>query len=274
MNYVISYLKPFGVMIKSKNAHNNIENIDIDILLRLYNKHQIVILRGFKTKDFISYCENWGKISIWPFGKMLNLVKQVDPKDHIFDNSYMPLHWDGMYRKEVPEYQIFHCVKAPLKNQGGRTIFSNTILALESISEELKILCNKVIVSYHRAMEFYDSKIKAPIIAKHPFKNYDVIRYNEPYSEDKGKFINSPEIKFSGIDKSKIYEFCNQLNNVLYSTNNLYAHEWQDHDVVIADNFSLLHGREKFVSQSSRHIQRVHVLSSPVFTNPYLESFK
>jgi L-tyrosine isonitrile desaturase/decarboxylase len=38
-------------------------------------------------------------------------------------------------------------------------------------------------------------------------------------------------------------------------------------DVVIADNFSLLHGREGFRNRSTRHLQRVHIQGSPACVN-------
>lgn len=123
-------------------------------------------------------------------------------------------------------------------------------------------------------MEFYNSKTVSPIITKHPQKDFSVIRYNEPPSVDKGHFVNPPDIEFTGIDQEELDFFHRSLNKALYSADNFYAHEWQNGDIVIADNFSLLHGREGFVSRSPRHIQRVHVLSNPPFDNPGLESYQ
>lgn len=30
--------------------------------------------------------------------------------DHIVDNSYVPLHWDSIYKPSIPELQIFYCL--------------------------------------------------------------------------------------------------------------------------------------------------------------------
>ncbi|HAT2093552.1 TPA: TauD/TfdA family dioxygenase [Legionella pneumophila] len=278
MNYKVTSLKPFGVLLEPISEQTKVTDVDIENLRHLFAKNQLVVLRGFGTfqnaEDFSNYCELWGEVSIWPFGKVLELIEQEAPEDHIFDNSYMPLHWDGMYRPQVPEYQIFHCVKAPLPGQGGRTTFSNTILALQFASSEIKELWNKVSGTYQRKMEFYNSKTVSPIITKHPQKDFSVIRYNEPPSADKGHFVNPPDIEFTGIDQEELDFFHRSLEKALYSADNFYAHEWQNGDIVIADNFSLLHGREGFVSRSPRHIQRVHVLSNPPFDNPGLESYQ
>ncbi|CZG58330.1 TauD/TfdA family dioxygenase [Legionella pneumophila serogroup 1] len=278
MNYKVTSLKPFGVLLEPVSEKTKVTDVDIENLRHLFAKNQLVVLRGFgafqNAEDFSNYCELWGEISLWPFGKVLELIEQDNPEDHIFDHSYMPLHWDGMYRPHVPEYQIFHCVKAPLPGQGGRTTFSNTILALQFASSEIKELWNKVSGTYQRKMEFYNSKTVSPIITKHPQKDFSVIRYNEPPSADKGHFVNPPDIEFTGIDQEELDFFHRSLNKALYSVDNFYAHEWQNGDIVIADNFSLLHGREGFVSRSPRHIQRVHVLSNPPFDNPGLESYQ
>jgi alpha-ketoglutarate-dependent taurine dioxygenase len=278
MNHRVTHLKPFGVLVEPENEKAKVQDLDIENLRDLFRKHQLVLLRGFDTfqnaEDFSNYCEFWGEVSLWPFGKVLELIEQENPEDHIFDHSHVPLHWDGMYRPQVPEYQIFHCVKAPLPGQGGATTFSNTILVLKFASSEVKAIWNKVIGSYQRKMEFYNSKMLSPVITKHPQRDFSVIRYNEYPSEDKGHFVNPPILEFTGINHEELDAFHRSLGKALYSPDCFYAHEWQTGDVVIADNFSLLHGREGFVSKSPRHIQRVHVLSNPPFDNPGLESYQ
>jgi len=139
MNFTTRQIEPFGALIEPNKKNTCITELDTEALRDIFSVHQIVLLRGFETfntaDQFAQYCEHWGEISLWPFGKVLDLIQQEDPGDHIFDNSYMPLHWDGMYRPQVPEYQIFHCVKAPLNTQGGRTVFTNTTLALKHAPE-------------------------------------------------------------------------------------------------------------------------------------------
>lgn len=278
MNYKATKMNPFGLLIESNGSTDDIRELDVEELRKLFRQEHLIALRGFRTfqgaDDFSKYCERWGEISIWPFGKVLELIERENPEDHIFDNNYVPLHWDGMYRPQVPEYQIFHCVRAPLLGQGGRTTFSNTLLALENAPADSVALWNQVTGIYQRKMEYYHSKTVSPIITKHPHKGFPVIRYNEPPSSDQGHFLNPPDLEFTGLSKEKLETFHRSLKESLYSPNNFYAHEWQAGDVVIADNFSLLHGRERFESKAPRHLQRVHVLSDPPLNNPGLESYQ
>jgi L-tyrosine isonitrile desaturase/decarboxylase len=175
-----------------------------------------------------------------------------------------------MYRPQVPEVQIFHCVHAPLDGQGGRTTFSNTMMALQRASEQTRALWSRVTGTYERTMEFYDSKTVSPIITSHPQRGYPVIRYNEPPSAS--GFVNPPKLTFSGADD--VAELHRSLRQALYDRGNFYAHEWLTGDVVIADNYSLLHGREAFEAKAPRHLRRVHVLGNPPLDNPALVSHR
>lgn len=271
-------LNPFGWLLESEQEDKCIANLDVSFLRELLVRDQLVVLRGFKTfassEEFAHYCENWGEISVWPFGKVLELTEHNNPEDHIFDNNYVPLHWDGMYRPQVPEFQLFNCVQAPMAGQGGRTTFSNTILALQKAPDQVRALWDKVTGHYQRKMEFYDSKTVSPIIEPHPYLDYSVIRYNEPPQTTHRAFLNPPSLEFTGVNADELVLFHDSLQKSLYSPDNFYAHEWQQGDVVIADNFSLLHGRESFEKKASRYLRRVHVLSATPLHNSRLVTHK
>ena len=269
---------PFGILIEPLQAYDDIYDIDVTWLRELLWSEQLIVLRGFRAfsgqEDLSEYCARWGEISVWPFGKVLELVERHNPEDHIFDNNYVPLHWDGMYRPQVPEFQLFQCLQAPNPGQGGRTTFSNTVLALESAPAPMRMLWEKVRGHYYRKMEYYESKTVSPIIDSHPYRNFSVIRYNEPPLEGFGYFVNPPILEFTGVSSDELIQFHQSLRATLYAPANYYAHEWHQGDLVIADNFSLLHGREAFETKAPRHLRRVHVLSDPPLNNPHLLSYK
>lgn len=278
MQFKLTKNEPFGWMVQPNRSGDDMRELHVEALKDLIQSEHLIVLRGFKTPktptELSDYCERWGEVSVWPFGKVLELVEHNNPEDHIFDNNYVPLHWDGMYRPQVPEFQVFHCVSAPLKSQGGCTTFSNTVRALECAPVEWRRLWSRVTGHYQRKMEFYDSQTVAPIIDSHPSRGFPVIRYNEPPLEGYGRFLNPPILNFTGIEEIEIPEFHRTLRETLYAANNFYAHEWRAGDMVVADNFSLLHGREAFETKAPRHLRRVHVLSHPPLNNPHLVSHR
>jgi alpha-ketoglutarate-dependent taurine dioxygenase len=277
MTYETTQVNPFGVLVRPTSSKVDVRDLPIDRLRELARRHHLLVLRGFATFDsadaFAAYCGQWGQVSEWPFGKVLELVEQEKPEDHIFDNNYVPLHWDGMYRPQVPEFQIFHCVSAPLVGQGGRTTFSNTVIALERATPQTRTLWGKVTGVYHRKMEFYDSKTISPIVTAHPDRGFSVIRYNEPPIEGDKSFVNHPTLEFTGLTEAETIDFHRSLRDALYAPESFYAHSWQTGDLVVSDNYTLLHGREAFTSRAPRHLRRVHVLGDPPLDNPGLVAY-
>ena len=276
--YNIKELKPFGILIESRQRHTKISKIEIAELKLLFDKHQLVILRNFigftNKEEFSSYGDLWGKVNLWPFGKVLELIQQDSPKDHIFDHSYVPMHWDGMYRPEIPEYQIFQCIKAPSRLEGGRTVFANSINILKNASESQLKTWRLVTATYRRRMEFYNSVTSSALITGHPYKPYEVLRFNEPHFANQGQLVNPPQLEIRGISDDQVDAFYIGIKKALYAPENTYAHSWQDGDIVIADNFTLLHGREAFHQNSRRHIQRIQISSQKPYANPGLESYQ
>jgi alpha-ketoglutarate-dependent taurine dioxygenase len=274
MNPRVEKINPFGALVRAERPDQDARNVDIRFLRELFQRERLIVLRGFRiddqASDFADYCALWGKISLWPFGAVLELVERENPEDHIFDSNYVPLHWDGMYRPQVPEYQIFQCVQAPGCDQGGRTTFSNTRIALDRASASECGLWEKAVGVYERKMEFYHSKTIAPVVGPHPSGGFLVIRYCEPPREGDAGFINHPSIVFDGLEPGEVAAFQRSLHAALHAPGNFYAHAWQEGDIVIADNHTLLHGREAFTSGASRHLRRVHVLGSEPLDNPHL----
>jgi alpha-ketoglutarate-dependent taurine dioxygenase len=276
MSFQSHSLEPFGLLMQAADGKDQLHDLDLGALRTLFEREHLLVLRGFKAlesaDDFATYCERWGEIALWPFGKVLELKEQAKPEDHIFDNSYVPLHWDGMYRKQVPELQIFQCVSSPGVNCGGRTRFSHTPRAYERASEAVRASWSRVTGVYERKMEYYDSKTRAPLVERHPAKGFPVLRFCEPPAENDASFINHSKFSFEGVAAEATKNLLQGLRDALYAPEVFYAHEWQAGDVVVTDNYTLLHGREAFTKGAPRHLRRVQVLGQPALNNPHLVS--
>lgn len=264
----------FGVKVEPVLGHQPLHAVSGSWLRNLARERQLVVLRGFHSFDGVAsltrYCATIGSIMMWPFGAALELVEHADPKDHIFANSYVPLHWDGMYLDTVPELQVFHCVRAPAEDQGGRTTFCSTPAALHIASATERELWARAHGTYQRSVELYSNTARAPVIERHPSRGHPVLRFCEPPVEGDRSFINPSTYTFDGIDDQERPTLLATLRRTLFDPRAHYAHTWQAGDVVIADNFTLLHGREAYVGNSGRHLRRVHIHGEPVLRNPHL----
>ena len=49
------------------------------------------------------------------------------------------------------------------------------------------------------------------------------------------------------------------LERLLYDRRVTYWHSWEKGDVLISDNFSMMHTRSEFVSGADRELWRIHV---------------
>ncbi|EPL9570693.1 TauD/TfdA dioxygenase family protein [Providencia rettgeri] len=275
LNNQIELIKPFGLLITSNKAYQDISVLPINRLRQLTREHGLVILRYFQsgfanTQKLVAYSQQWGEIMMWPFGEVLDVQEQANPSDHILDNGHIPLHWDGMYRETVPEFQIFHCVLAPMVGQGGCTTFVNTEKLINELNDDTCTLWKNTVITYKtKQVTHYGGEVTSPLICLHPNGHKWVMRYNEPMRTIDEKYSEHHSLSFSGIAVGEQNHFKQNLNKLLYDPQYCYAHQWEAGDILMCDNFTLIHGRDAFFSQAPRHIQRVHIHSSPIYVNPH-----
>lgn len=264
---------PFGKIIHASTARAaDARQIPVPTVRELVREHHILVLRGFDLftqEELAGYAGMWGQVLAWPFGRVLELVEHEHPVDHVFDHSWMPFHWDGAFVEQIPEFQIFQCV-SPGDGTGGRTVFCDTTRVLGGADPATRELWEKVTVTYRIAnRSHYGGTAVSPIIVPHPDRGFPTMRYAEPVPEDI-EFQNRHSVEFDGVPPDRVDEIAQKLREALYDRRCRYAHSWETGDVVITDNYTLLHGREPYTSGCGRHLRRVHVLGDPPLKNPAL----
>lgn len=124
---------------------------------------------------------------------------------------------------------------------------------------------------YQRSAAHYSSRSAAPIVERHPRREFPILRFCEPPVEGDASFINPSEFHYDGIAPEQRGELLASLRRCLYHPQAHYAHRWRSDDLVIADNLTLLHGREAFAHRAPRHLRRVHIHAEPALRNPHLQ---
>lgn len=165
---------PFGLLIEPARNAQPVQSLALEALRELARRHGVLILRGFESgftdpERLTRYGEEWGEIMMWPFGAVLDVKEHENATDHIFDSSYVPLHWDGMYKPTLPEFQLFHCVHAPAADEGGRTTFINTRQLLSELDGERLARWERVHITYRiKQVVHYGGQVRSPLLVPHP----------------------------------------------------------------------------------------------------------
>ncbi len=258
-NWTIQRLAPFGLMVRPQKPGDDLQKLPITVLKKWVTKYRVAILRGFAplSGDALpEYCENLGEILEWEFGAVNELKVKDDPKNYLFTNRAVPFHWDGAFIGRIPHYIFFQCDSAPPKNAGGETLFCDTTLLLKNTPPEKSKQWEQIEITYTtEKIVHYGGTFSSPMIAWHPLSGEEILRYAEPVAD-----LNPVKLEIKGIHQDLHEEFTQDLHRRLNDQKVCYAHEWQSGDILIADNFALLHGRRAFQRNAKRFIRRVNIL--------------
>ena len=256
-------LNPFGLLLESNSSDSNIREFKPIDLCRIIWEHRLIILRGFsllKSDELTDYCQTWGKLLGWNFGTVLNLIVHENPDNYLFTNGNVPFHWDGAFASAVPRFLFFQCLKAPTPGSGGESLFCDTTKIWQNANSSQREIWQQTEVTYStQKVAHYGGQITVPLVSKHPITGKTTLRFAEPVDPERG-YLNPLSLEVAGMSEEQQGEFLDDLITTLYLPENCFTHEWKQGDILIADNHALLHGRHLFKSNSSRHLQRVHIL--------------
>lgn len=258
--YQIKSLQPFGLALIARQALCVDQVISGDLLKELIKTYRLVLLRGFLSLDkdrLVQYAENVGPLLEWEFGKVMEMRVHPNPKNYLFTHGPVPFHWDGAFY-QVPRYLLFHCIEAPLKNAGGETLFTDTTLIWSNaaIAEKQQWIAKRI--SYQtEKLAHYGGKITERLVQIHPDTNATILRFAESVP---GTMLNPVDVWVEDSQGSETNIMLSELAKRCYHADYCYQHTWKTNDVLLADNYALIHGRNAFADFSPRHLRRVQIM--------------
>jgi alpha-ketoglutarate-dependent taurine dioxygenase/4-hydroxybenzoate polyprenyltransferase len=262
VDYTVEEIQPFGAIIKNNSDNFSIEQFSTEQLENWVSNHKLIVFRGYTIlpkQKLALFGQKLGKPLQWAFGAINELKVKPDTENYIFTDHEVPLHWDGAFVGTIPHIILFQCVTAPKKEDLGGTTFSDTNKILENLSSEKMSKWKNVTITYStKKIVHYGGKIKQKLIQKHELENKLVIRYAEPVND-----LNPVSLDIKGLHNQTPDSFITEMKSILYDSHYLYTHRWEKNDIVLADNHTLLHGREAFKNPNERYIQRINILQRP-----------
>lgn len=258
--YKVESLGSFGLKI-STTRMASVTEISGVLINELASREKILVFRGFQTMSrdgFLEFSRNHLNKNLleWDFGPVMEMKESPDPKNYLFSSERVPYHWDGAFFK-TPNYLLFNCIQAPPRGAGGETLFCNTESIWKDANATEHALWSQVQLTYVTdKLAHYGGTITGPLVQKHPVSGSKILRFAEPVTTN----LNPVRLSVGGLTSGMQDRFLQDLTQRIYSASYSYKHQWRENDILMADNHSLIHGREAFTKNCSRHLRRIQLM--------------
>lgn len=282
MDVEFTYVYPTGIIITPRDPSSkySLHNVRMQKVRALSEACSPVILRGFTdTTDvhtFESKAHDAGTVAPWTFG-IRQAVKDADSSSKkastVTSNEAMPMHYDGMFflKKEtdpatgeeklvskVPRFQYFTSITScPEPDKDGQTLFASSQLFFQHLPQphtlqdfqQLKWDCK-------HSSNWSNHMTDLPLVAPHPSTGKPCLRYHEPWYKWQTAFATN-EIRINDGEEGKQH-YKNLIREMLYDRRVCLYFGFRQGDVLVADNFSMLHTRTAFPKGTGRELWRIH----------------
>ncbi|MEU3526879.1 TauD/TfdA family dioxygenase [Streptomyces sp. NPDC038707] len=254
-------LRPFGRIVEAAGGGARIEDLPVERLVRWTEESRVLVLRGFQLlteREFADYARRWGEVLRWDGREVVDLVVQDNPKNYLFDSGDVPFHWDGAFADADPRYFFFQCLDVT-PGAGGETVFCDTSRVYRDADDALRERWSRISLTYATdKVVHYGGRVTERLVTQHPATGLPVLRFAEPLAPETYK--NPVHVTVHGVDEPEAGDFLAALAERVHRPEYCYAHDWQAGDILLADNFSLIHGRTAFTGPTRRRLQRVEVV--------------
>ena len=233
---------------------NFFESKEMYNFLVSFYEYGFVLVKNVPTENnfIVNFANSIGSVRRTNFGEHFNVRSKSDPNDLAYTSLHISPHTDNPYRNPVPCIQILHCIENEVS--GG---FS-TLVDGYTVTENLK----------KEDPEFY--KILSEVKVRFKFTDKNVVL--EDWSElihldDNNEFKQvrfSPRLDYVPmLEKNKLdlyYKARKKLSDLYNSEKNRIEFKLAPKDLMMMDNYRVLHGRTKFdPNEGKRFLQGCYI---------------
>ena len=241
--------------IKNFNFSDNFfESKEMHDLLVSFYEYGFVIIKNVPTENnfIVNFANSIGSVRRTNFGEHFNVRSKLNPNDLAYTTLHLSPHTDNPYRNPVPCIQILHCIENEVS--GG---FS-TLVDGYTVTEKLK----------KEDSESYKILSEIKVRFKFTDKNVVLEDWSELIHLDENKEFKqvrfSPRLDYVPmLEKNKLdlyYKARKKLSDLYNSNNNRIEFKLEPKDLIMMDNYRVLHGRTKFdPEEGKRFLQGCYI---------------
>jgi alpha-ketoglutarate-dependent taurine dioxygenase len=225
----------------------------------------LVIEQAFATmEEAVALLGTLGPINDAPTRRDGAVLVEARQNEEVFRSSAaLPLHKDGILTGfDVTAVGIYCMAFASVK--GGRTFVSDAVSALEVIdSEHMRLLqqygmeARSVDRPGYYCEEFQDGWTWFPALRARPGES-ETLNIGLPHEPGERA---SWQVRVAGVPEAKSDEILCELKGALLREERVYYHAWECGDLLLMDNYRVMHGREAFCA-SRRVLANIQVLAT------------
>ena len=241
--------------IKNYNYNESfIESREMHDFLVSFYKYGFVIIKNVPTENnyIINFANSIGSVRRTNFGEHFNVRSKSNPNDLAYTTLHLSPHTDNPYRNPVPCIQILHCIENEVK--GGLSTLVDGYTVTENLKKE--------------DPESYKILSEIKVRFKFTDKNVVLEDWSELIHLDENKEFKqvrfSPRLDYVPmLEKNKLdlyYKARKKLSDLYNSKKNIIEFKLEPKDLMMMDNYRILHGRTKFdPKEGKRFLQGCYI---------------
>jgi alpha-ketoglutarate-dependent taurine dioxygenase len=191
------------------------------------------------SKDLVEIASSVGPTLHIPYVGEIFSVEPLDGSRYAsLSYDAVPLHNEAVYLRKPPSHVLLYCERP--SDEGGECILTRGDDIVRRMGGELRSHLARLPVK----IELGGLSVTRLLLVKHPSARMEVLFFMDP--------LVSRDCRLS-LDESLLEE----IRRELYDESTIVTHPWRRHDILILDNFRVLHGRRAF--RGGRSVKRIMI---------------
>ena len=264
----------------------SIENIDINLLsanekkeiVDLFEEHSLVIIKKqvINEQEQIDFTKLFGELEVTKPGTLgtnsnLVILTNIDETGNVVDTDHkqskndranQQWHSDSSFKIIPAHASILSGKQVP--TEGGNTEFVSMRVVYENLKKDIKEKVRNLEAVHHFAHS--RSKIDITMVSKIEFDKFPpvvqpMVKTN-PKNKKRALYFGSHTSYIKDLPEKESEKLLTYLKEFSSQEKFIYSHTWEENDLLIWDNRSILHRGTNYNPKEPRYLVRTTVQDS------------
>lgn len=265
--------KGIGAEVRGIDLAQPLPDRAFETLQAAFDTHRLLIFRDvhWSVDQQVAFSEKFGALEDFPdpkdqaeghktvlrvtnIDRATDTIKPVDDPGHkSFTLGTSAWHIDSSFRTLPSKASVLYALEMPA--DGGDTMFADTTLAYDSLSEDRKRAVEKMVIvhDFEETRRRHNLPPRPPEVqaatppARHPL-------VTERKNGRRALFIGSHAAGIEGMTYEDARALIDELEEICVRPEYTYRHQWQDGDMVMFDNICMMHQAMPYDLENSRRL--------------------